>query len=65
MTLFGVTKMAEKLNKDATYKAAKPKEKDYTINDGGGLVLLVKVGGVKRWRFDYRFNGKQNRLGFD
>ena len=56
--------MAKNLNKDATYKAAKPKEKDYIINDGEGLVMLVKVTGVKRWRFDYRLNGKQNRLGF-
>lgn len=56
--------MAEKLNKDAVYRAAKPKEKDYTINDGGGLVLLVKSSGAKSWRFIYRFEGKQNRLSF-
>jgi hypothetical protein len=56
--------MSEKINKDAVYRAAKPKEKDYTINEGGGLVLLVKSSGVKLWRFIYRFNGKQNRLGF-
>ncbi len=56
--------MAEKLNKDASFRAAKPKEKDYSINDGGGLSLLVKSTGVKRWLFIYRFNGKQNRLGF-
>lgn len=56
--------MAEKLNKDAVYRAAKPKDKDYTINDGGGLALLVKVNGTKRWIFIYRFEGKQNRLGF-
>jgi len=31
---------------------------------GGGLGLLVKSSGVKRWLFAYRFNGKQNRLGF-
>ncbi|MDD5276078.1 MAG: Arm DNA-binding domain-containing protein [Methylovulum sp.] len=55
--------MAEKLNKDAVYRAAKPKDKDYTINDGGGLVLLVKSSGVKTWRFIYRIAGKQNRLG--
>ena len=57
-------KMAKELSKDAVYRAAKPKEKDYTINDGGGLVLLVKSSGVKTWRFIYRFGGKQNRLGF-
>jgi hypothetical protein len=34
--------MAEKLNKDAVYRAAKPKDKDYTINDGSVLALLVK-----------------------
>jgi len=54
--------MAEKLNKDAVYRSAKPKDKDYTIN-GGGLVLLVKTSGVKTWRFIYRYQGKQNRLG--
>ncbi|MGZ8200228.1 MAG: tyrosine-type recombinase/integrase [Methylosarcina sp.] len=56
--------MAEKLNKDAVYRAAKPKEKDYSISDGGGLSLLVKPSGVKRWIFIYRFEGRQNRLGF-
>lgn len=55
--------MPEKLNKDAVYKAAKPKDKDYTLSDGSGLSLLVKANGVKRWLFIYRFNGKQNRLG--
>lgn len=56
--------MAKELNKDAVYRAAKSKEKDYTINDGDGLVLLVKSIGIKSWRFIYRFGGKQNRLSF-
>ena len=56
--------MAKELNKDVVYRAAKSKEKDYTINDGDGLVLLVKSTGVKSWRFIYRFGGKQNRLSF-
>ena len=38
--------MAKNLNKDAVYRAAKPKEKDYTISDGDGLLLLVKASGV-------------------
>jgi len=54
--------MAINLNKDAVYRAGKPKEKDFTINDGGGLSLLVKPDGAKWWRFTYRFEGKQNRL---
>jgi integrase len=59
-----VSQMAKEINKDVVYKTAKPKEKDYTINDGGGLVLLVKCSGAKLWRYIYRFNGKQNRLSF-
>lgn len=54
--------MADKLNKDAVYKAAKPKEKDYFINDGGGLYLWVKSGGSKLWQFVYTIEGKRKRL---
>lgn len=32
-------------------KAAKATTKDETLYDGGGLELLVKVSGVKTWRF--------------
>jgi hypothetical protein len=35
--------MAINLNKDVTYKAAKPQNKDYFINDGGSTPLLVSV----------------------
>ncbi|NOT13786.1 MAG: integrase arm-type DNA-binding domain-containing protein [Methylococcaceae bacterium] len=56
--------MAIKLNKDAAYKAAKPKEKDYSINDGGGLFLFVSTGGSKLWRFVYQFNGKRKKIAF-
>ncbi|WP_051669967.1 MULTISPECIES: integrase arm-type DNA-binding domain-containing protein [unclassified Methylomonas] len=56
--------MVEKLNTDKTYRAAKPKDKDHTVNDGGGLTLLVKTNGSKLWRFIYRFDRKQNRLSF-
>ncbi len=54
--------MAEKLNKDTVYRAAKPKEKDYFINDGGGLYLLVKTSGTKLWHFVFSYDGKRNRL---
>jgi integrase len=56
--------MAININKDSVYRNAKPKDKDYLIQDGGGLALLAKATGVKRWIFVYRFEGKQNRLGF-
>ncbi|NOT13767.1 MAG: tyrosine-type recombinase/integrase [Methylococcaceae bacterium] len=56
--------MAININKDAVYRAAKVQQKDYKISDGGGLSLLVKTDGTKRWLFYYRFDGKQNTLGF-
>jgi hypothetical protein len=59
-----VSSMAKNLNKDTVYRAAKPKDKDYTINDGECLMMLVKANGSKLWRFIYRFKGKQNRLDF-
>jgi integrase len=54
--------MARHINKDPTYKSAKPKDKDYFINDGGGLFLYVKTTGSKLWRFVYTFSGTQKRL---
>jgi integrase len=54
--------MAEKLNKDVVYRAAKPKEKDYMINDGGGLYLVVGKNGSKLWRFVYSFGGKRKKI---
>jgi integrase len=56
------TRMAQKLNKDAVYRTAKPEEKDYFINDGGGLYMWVKSGGSKLWQFVYTFDGKRKRL---
>lgn len=43
-------------------KNAKPKEKDYKLTDSGGLYLLVASTGGKRWRFKYRFDGKEKLL---
>ncbi|KGA24543.1 hypothetical protein AO825_04940 [Pectobacterium brasiliense] len=34
-------------------KAAKPAEKEYTLQDGDGLYLLVKSSGSKIWHFNY------------
>lgn len=34
-------------------KQAKPKDKIYTLSDGGGLQLRVKPNGSKLWLFDY------------
>jgi integrase len=45
---------------------AKPRQKPYTLFDGGGLYLLVEPTGGKLWRFRYRRPGtaKENRLSF-
>jgi len=43
---------------------AKPKAKPYKLTDGLGLHLLTLPAGTKLWRFRYRFNGKENTLGF-
>ena len=44
---------------DVQVKNAKPKDKDYKLSDGFGLVLLVKKTGGKLWHFNYTYEGKQ------
>lgn len=43
-------------------KQAKPGAKDRKLSDGGGLFLLVTSTGGKRWRYKYRFAGKEKLL---
>jgi len=50
---------------DIQIKNAKPKDKPYTLADGGGMYLEVMPTGSKIWRMAYRqANGKNNRLTF-
>jgi integrase len=50
---------------DIQVKTAKPKDKPYTLADGGGMYLEVMPSGSKIWRMSYRQeNGKNNRLTF-
>jgi len=37
----------------AEVERSKPQDKDYTLQDGDGLYLLVKTNGSKSWRFNY------------
>jgi integrase len=39
---------------DSKCEAAKPREKDYSLFDGEGLLLLVKANGSKTWRFKFK-----------
>ncbi|MDC0336404.1 tyrosine-type recombinase/integrase [Pseudodesulfovibrio sp.] len=43
-------------------EAAKPKEKLYRLADERGLYLEIPKTGSKRWRFRYRFDGKEKML---
>jgi len=52
------------LLKDIEIKKAKPKDKNYFFNDGGGLRLKVKTNGSKIWEFRYTFNGKRRETTF-
>ncbi len=47
---------------DPVIKAAKPKDKSYSLPDGQGLALFVQPSGAKWWRYRYRFNGTAKML---
>ncbi len=50
---------------DTSVKNAKQADKAFKMYDDGGLFLLVSPTtgkGGKRWRFKYRFAGKENQL---
>ncbi|NYA27023.1 integrase arm-type DNA-binding domain-containing protein [Haemophilus haemolyticus] len=48
-------------------KNVKPKEKEYTLSDGKGLLLLILPSGSKSWRFKYTrlFTGKRTKIALD
>lgn len=47
---------------DPKVKSAAPKAKPYKLADEGALYLLVQPNGVKLWRMNYRYAGKQKTL---
>ncbi len=56
-----------KLVKPLTVKEiseAKPKDKKYSLSDGGGLFLIVKPNGTKTWMFRYSYNSKRKETTF-
>lgn len=42
--------------------AAKPKDKPYSLTDGGGLFVEVMPGGSKVWRYKYHRAGKREKV---
>lgn len=49
---------------DTKIKQAKVTDKPYKIYDSGGLYIEVAPTGSKRWRWRYRWNGKEKLLSF-
>ena len=48
---------------DSKCTGAKPREKDYSLYDGHGLILFIRKSGSKVWRFKYkRPNGKDGLM---
>ncbi|HCL5348485.1 TPA: tyrosine-type recombinase/integrase [Salmonella enterica subsp. salamae serovar [1],40:z35:e,n,x,z15] len=43
-------------------KAARPADKEYTLQDGNGLYLLIKPNGSRIWRFRYSRPGDGQRV---
>ncbi|WP_348945743.1 integrase arm-type DNA-binding domain-containing protein [Chitinibacter sp. FCG-7] len=54
--------MAEKLLSAANVTNAKPKDKVYTLADGGNLYLRVKPSGSKAWVFIYKDAYRKNKM---
>jgi len=46
----------------ALIRAALPRDRLYTLSDGGGMVLQVTPQGRKRWRLRYRYRGIPNMI---
>ena len=53
----------EKLLSETACRSAKPTEKVYYLNDGGGLRLRCRPDGSRAWVFRYRLNGKERAVG--
>ncbi|WP_093121314.1 tyrosine-type recombinase/integrase [Variovorax sp. OK605] len=48
--------------KPATINNAAPREKPYSMTDGGGLHIEVLPSGSKVWRYKYHLNGKREKV---
>lgn len=48
---------------DSKCSSTKPKDKDYSLYDGNGLILFVRKTGTKVWRYKYKkANGKDGLM---
>jgi integrase len=47
---------------DSKIASAKPRDKNYTLSDGGGLMLRVRHGGTKDWIFRFKLPYETKRV---
>ena len=47
---------------DTGIKKAKPRQRPYSMSDGGGLYLWITPAGGKLWRWSYRYEGKEKLM---
>ena len=52
------------LLQDIQIKKAKAEDKEYFLNDGGGLRIGIKPNGSKVWEFRYTINGQRKKTSF-
>jgi len=57
--------MAKNILEPKQIKQAKPKDKEYLLNDGENLFLRVRPNGSQDWFFIYTFNEKRIKLAID
>jgi integrase len=48
--------------KPITIDNAKPRDKPYSLTDGGGLIVEILPSGTKAWRFKYHLDGKREKV---
>lgn len=53
--------LPQRLTESSISKAV-PRDKAFTLSDGGGLFLLITPNGGKWWRLRYWLGGRENRL---
>lgn len=61
MTRSEYGRAARKLT-DTKIRALKPRDRKFTVADGGGLAVEVTPAGGKLWRLSMRYDGKPRRL---
>jgi integrase len=54
--------MARELLTDKVIKSAKPRDNEYTLNDGEGLTLLVRPDRTMLWAYRYTFGGARKKI---